>query len=161
MQKWLTSVLILTLAFVAIGHAQRGGRGGPPPPPRPIAGNGIEVPGWWGRMDDVKETNKGLKFAPANGGLHARLGRPTESSTLMQISATTAFPNAGIAEGQGVREAPKAPALDVARGSPSEVEGRKSLSATRLQPQPSYARCSARQASKCITASWLCRRAAF
>jgi len=25
-------------------------------------------------MDDVKETNKGLKFAPANGGLHATTG---------------------------------------------------------------------------------------
>ena len=75
MQKWLASVVILTLAFVAISHAQRGrGAGGPPPPPRPIAGNGVEVPGWWGRMDDVKETNKGLKFAPANGGLHATTG---------------------------------------------------------------------------------------
>ena len=74
MQKWFVSVLILTLTFVAIGQAQRGGRGGAPPPPRPIAGNGVEVPGWWGRMDDVKETNKGLKFAPANGGLHATTG---------------------------------------------------------------------------------------
>lgn len=75
MRKWCASVVILTLAFVAIGHAQRGrGAGGAPPPPRPIAGNGVEVPGWWGRMDDVKETNKGLKFAPMNGGLHATTG---------------------------------------------------------------------------------------
>ena len=75
MQKWFASVLILTFAFVAVGHAQRGaGRGGPPPAPRPVAGNGVEVPGWWARMDDVKETNKGLKFAAANGGLHATTG---------------------------------------------------------------------------------------
>jgi hypothetical protein len=75
MQKWFASVLILTFAFVAVGHAQRGGgRGGPPPAPRPVAGNGVEVPGWWARMDDVKETNKGLKFTAANGGLHATTG---------------------------------------------------------------------------------------
>ena len=65
MQKWLASVVILTLAFVAIGHAQRGrGAGGPPPPPSPVAGNGVEVPGWWGRVDDVKETNDGVEVRP-------------------------------------------------------------------------------------------------
>jgi len=77
MQKWLASVLILTLSFVAIGHAQRGrgaGPGGPPPPPRPIAGNGVEVPGWWARVDDVKEPTTGLKFTPMSGGLHATTG---------------------------------------------------------------------------------------
>src|SRR5262245_18626214 len=77
MQKWLVSVVILSLSFVAIGHAQRGrgaGPGGPPPPPRPVAGNGVEVPGWWGRLDDVKEPMTGLKFAPMNGGLHATTG---------------------------------------------------------------------------------------
>ena len=77
MQKWLVSVVILSLSFVAIGYAQRGrgaGPGGPPPPPRPIAGNGVEVPGWWARLDDVKEPMTGLKFAPMNGGLHATTG---------------------------------------------------------------------------------------
>jgi hypothetical protein len=77
MQKWLASVLILALSFVAIGHAQRGrgaGPGGPPPPPRPIAGNGVEVPGWWARVDDVKEPTTGLKFSPMSGGLHATTG---------------------------------------------------------------------------------------
>jgi len=77
MQKWLASVLILTLSFVAIGHAQRGrgaGPGEPPPPPRPIAGNGVEVPGWWARVDDVKEPTTGLKFSPMSGGLHATTG---------------------------------------------------------------------------------------
>ena len=77
MQKWLVSVVILSLSFVAIGYAQRGrgaGPGGPPPPPRPIAGNGVEVPGWWARVDDIKEPMTGLKFAPMNGGLHATTG---------------------------------------------------------------------------------------
>ena len=77
MQKWLVSVVILSLSFVAIGYAQRGrgaGPGGPPPPPRPIAGNGVELPGWWARLDDVKEPMTGLKFAPMNGGLHATTG---------------------------------------------------------------------------------------
>jgi hypothetical protein len=75
MQKWLVSVVILALSFVAIGQAQRGrGAGGPPPPPRPIAGNGVEVPGWWARVDDIKEPTTGLKFSPMNGGLHATTG---------------------------------------------------------------------------------------
>jgi hypothetical protein len=77
MQKWLTAVVVLALSFVAIGHAQRGrgaGPGGPPPPPRPVAGNGVEVPGWWARVDDPKEPTTGLKFASANGGLHATTG---------------------------------------------------------------------------------------
>lgn len=74
MQKWLTSVVIISLSLVAVGHAQRGRGGGPPPPPRPIAGNGVEVPGWWARVDDVKEPMTGLKFVPMNGGLHATTG---------------------------------------------------------------------------------------
>jgi len=74
MQKWLASVIILTLSFVAIGHAQRGRGGGPPPPPRPVAGNGVEVPGWWGRVDDPKEPTTGLKFSTMSGGLHATTG---------------------------------------------------------------------------------------
>ncbi|HZM95241.1 MAG TPA: hypothetical protein VFB92_17555 [Vicinamibacterales bacterium] len=78
MRKWLASIVILALSFVAIGHAQRGRGagpgGGPPPPPRPIAGNGVEVPGWWARVDDVKEPTTGLKFSPMSGGLHATTG---------------------------------------------------------------------------------------
>jgi hypothetical protein len=75
MRKWLASVVILALSFVAIGQAQRGrGAGGAPPPPRPIAGNGVEVPGWWARVDDIKEPSTGLKFSPMNGGLHATTG---------------------------------------------------------------------------------------
>ncbi len=74
MQKWLASVVILALSFVAIGHAQRGRGGGPPPPPRPVAGNGVEVPGWWGRVDDPKAQLTGLKFSEMSGGLHATPG---------------------------------------------------------------------------------------
>lgn len=74
MQKWLTSVVILALSFAAIGYAQRGRGGGPPPPPRPVAGNGVEVPGWWARVDDPKEQLTGLKFTAMAGGLHATTG---------------------------------------------------------------------------------------
>jgi hypothetical protein len=83
MQKWLVSVAVLALAFTVIGEAQRGGgRGGAPgggrgfggAPARPVAGNGVEVPGWWGRMDNPKEGLTGLKFAPASGGMHATTG---------------------------------------------------------------------------------------
>src|SRR5262245_65572454 len=83
MRKWLTSIVILALTFVAIGHAQRGRGagpgGGPPPPPRPIAGNGVEVPGWWARVDDVKEPMTGLKLSAMSGGMHATTG-PNMSS---------------------------------------------------------------------------------
>jgi hypothetical protein len=74
MQKWLASVVVLALSFVAIGHAQRGRGGGPPPPPRPVAGHGVEVPGWWARVDDPKEPTTGLKFTAMSGGLHATTG---------------------------------------------------------------------------------------
>jgi hypothetical protein len=87
MQKWLVSVAILVLCFMAVGEAQRGrgaGAGGPGgpggpggfggPPPRPVAGNGVEVPGWWARLDDVKEGMKGLKFTSMGSGLHATTG---------------------------------------------------------------------------------------
>jgi hypothetical protein len=74
MQKWLASVVILSLSCVAIGHAQRGRGGGPPPPPRPVAGSGVEVPGWWARVDDPKEGLTGLKFTAMSGGLHATTG---------------------------------------------------------------------------------------
>ena len=77
MQKWLVSVTILALSFLAVGEAQRGrgaGPGGGAPPPRPVAGNGVEVPGWWARLDDVKEPMTGLKFTAMGGGLHATTG---------------------------------------------------------------------------------------
>ena len=81
MQKWLVSVAVLALALTIVGEAQRGGgRGGAPgggrgAPARPVAGNGVEVPGWWARMDNPKEGLTGLKFAPASGGMHAGRAR--------------------------------------------------------------------------------------
>jgi len=71
--------VILAFAFATIGHAQRGRGGGGPggfgaAPPRPVAGNGVEVPGWWARMDDPKEPRTGLRFSAMSGGLHATTG---------------------------------------------------------------------------------------
>jgi len=78
MQKWLVSVAILALSFIAVGEAQRGRGAGPggfgAPPPRPVAGHGVEVPGWWARLDDVKEPTTGLRFTSQGGGLHATTG---------------------------------------------------------------------------------------
>jgi hypothetical protein len=78
MQKWLIAVVVLAVSFIAVAEAQRGGggRGGGRgfAPPRPIAGNGVEVPGWWARLDEPKEGAAGLKFVPMNDGLHATTG---------------------------------------------------------------------------------------
>jgi hypothetical protein len=75
MKKWLVSLAVLALSFTVIGEAQRGRGAGPgAAPPRPVAGSGVEVPGWWARLDDPKEPLTGLKFAPMAGGLHATTG---------------------------------------------------------------------------------------
>jgi hypothetical protein len=39
-----------------------------------VAGNGIEVGGWWARLDDPKESRTGLKFVRMGTGLHATTG---------------------------------------------------------------------------------------
>jgi len=85
MQKWLVAVLMLAVSFIAVAEAQRGGGGaggaggrgggrGFTPPPRPVAGHGVEVPGWWGRTDQPGDATTGLKFVEMNGGLHATTG---------------------------------------------------------------------------------------
>jgi hypothetical protein len=82
MQKWLVVAAILVVSLVAVGEAQRGrggraagpGGGRGPAPPRPVAGNGVEVPGWWARLDDPKEPRAGLRFMPMSGGFHAVTG---------------------------------------------------------------------------------------
>jgi hypothetical protein len=76
MQKWLVTVAILALSFMAVAEAQRGRGAGPGGggPPRPVAGNGVEVPGWWARLDNVKEPTTGLRFTQQAGGLHATTG---------------------------------------------------------------------------------------
>lgn len=75
MKKWLVSVVVLALSLGAIGYAQRGRGAGPAAgPPRPVAGHGIEVPGWWARVDNPKEPMTGLRFIAMNEGLHATTG---------------------------------------------------------------------------------------
>jgi hypothetical protein len=88
MHKWFAAVVVLALTLPAIaqergGGAQQGrGGGGPqgPPggrgaaPPRPAAGQGIEVGGWWARLDDPKEARTGLKFVTMGTGLRATTG---------------------------------------------------------------------------------------
>jgi hypothetical protein len=95
MHKWLAALAIVLLILPALPDAQEGGgggrggaagaRGGGPPagggrggfpaaPPRPVAGNGVELPGWWARLDDPKESRQGLNVTPASGGIHAVTG---------------------------------------------------------------------------------------
>lgn len=72
MHKWLAAAAILLLTLPALAEAQRG-RGGAPPP-RPVAGNGVEVPGWWARIDDPKENRTGLRVTAAGSGVHIVTG---------------------------------------------------------------------------------------
>lgn len=102
MHKWLGAVLILALTVPAIAQDRGGGppqgRGGAPgagapagaapqgrggggpgggrgaAPARPVAGSGVEVGGWWARMDDPKEARTGLRFFTMGTGLHATTG---------------------------------------------------------------------------------------
>jgi hypothetical protein len=71
MHKWLASLAILAFAFPALAEAQ-GDRGGGPA--RPVAGNGVEVPGWWARVDDPAQVKQAMKFAPMGSGIHATTG---------------------------------------------------------------------------------------
>ena len=70
MHKWLAAIAFLLLTVPALPEAQ--GRGGGPA--RPIAGSGVEVPGWWARLDDPKENRAGLKVVPAGSGIHVVTG---------------------------------------------------------------------------------------
>ena len=54
MHKWLASVAILLLTLPVLAEAQGGRGGGAAAPARPVAGNGVEIPGWWARLDDPK-----------------------------------------------------------------------------------------------------------
>ena len=87
MHQWLAAVVILALAIPAIAQDRGGGApqgrggggaggrgGGPPVAARPAAGHGIEVGGWWARLDDPKEGRGGLKFVTMGTGLHATTG---------------------------------------------------------------------------------------
>jgi hypothetical protein len=85
MHKWFAAVVVLALTLPAVAQERGGGagRGGGGPqgpgagrgaPPRPAAGQGIEVGGWWARLDDPKESRAGLKFVTMGTGLHATTG---------------------------------------------------------------------------------------
>jgi hypothetical protein len=84
MHKWLLAAVVLALTLPAIAQDRGGGAGaqgrgagpagGRGAPPRPVAGHGIEVGGWFGRLDDPKESRTGLKFVTMGTGLHATTG---------------------------------------------------------------------------------------
>jgi hypothetical protein len=70
MHRWLVAVVVgLTLSVSAL--AQNRGGGAPQAPP---AGNGIEVAGWWARLDNPKEARTGLKFVTMGTGFRATTG---------------------------------------------------------------------------------------
>jgi hypothetical protein len=72
MHRWLAVVVVVSLSVSAIAQGPPGGRGGAPA--RPVAGNGIDVPGWWARLDNPKEPRTGLKFATMGAGFRATTG---------------------------------------------------------------------------------------
>jgi hypothetical protein len=73
MHKWLASVAIVLLALPTLAEAQGRG-GGAAAPARPVAGNGVDIPGWWARLDDPKEGRQGLKVARTGTSIRATTG---------------------------------------------------------------------------------------
>jgi hypothetical protein len=73
MHKWLASIAILLLSLPALAEAQGRG-GGAGAPARPVAGSGVEVPGWWARLDDPKEGLQGLRLTRTGNSLRATTG---------------------------------------------------------------------------------------
>jgi hypothetical protein len=71
MHKWLAVVVVvaLSVSVIAQGPAGRGGA-----PAGPTAGHGVEVPGWWARLDNPKEPRTGLKFITMGAGFHVTTG---------------------------------------------------------------------------------------
>ncbi len=70
MHRWLVAVVVvLTLSISAIAQNRGGGA-----PPAAAAGNGIEVGGWWARLDNPKEARTGLKFVTMGTGFRATTG---------------------------------------------------------------------------------------
>ena len=73
MHKWLAAFAILLLSLPALAEAQGRG-GGAAAPARPVAGSGVEVPGWWARLDDPKEGRQGLRLTRTGTSLRATTG---------------------------------------------------------------------------------------
>lgn len=74
MHKWLVSVAIVLLILPALAEAQGGRGGGAAAPARPLAGNGVDIPGWWGRLDDPKEGRQGLSVTRQGNAIRATTG---------------------------------------------------------------------------------------
>lgn len=89
MHKWLAAVVVLALSLPAIAQDRGGGTGGRGAgaqgrgagpgggrgaAPRPAAGHGIEVGGWWARLDNPKEPRTGLRFVQEGAALRATTG---------------------------------------------------------------------------------------
>src|SRR5687768_3462587 len=72
MHRWLAVVVVVALSVSAIAQGPPGGRGGGLA--APTAGNGIEVPGWWARLDNPKEPRTGLRFVTMGAGFRATTG---------------------------------------------------------------------------------------
>jgi len=71
MSRWLVVVALIALPLSTIGRAQFG-RGAPPA--RPVAGHGIDVPGWWARMDNPQASGRLMLMSESAAVLHARTG---------------------------------------------------------------------------------------
>ena len=70
MHRWLVAVVVvLTLSLSVLAQNRGGGA-----PQAPTAGNGIEVAGWWARLDNPKEARTGLKFVTMGTGFRATTG---------------------------------------------------------------------------------------
>lgn len=71
MSKWLVAVALVALPLSTVGRAQFG-RGAPPV--RPVAGHGVNVPGWWARMDTPTASGSLMLTSESATVLHARTG---------------------------------------------------------------------------------------
>jgi hypothetical protein len=74
MHKSLAALAILLLTVPALAEAQGGRGGGPPAATRPVAGNGVDIPGWWARLDEPKEGRQGLSVTRKGTTIRATTG---------------------------------------------------------------------------------------
>jgi hypothetical protein len=77
MHRWLAVVVVvlaLSISAIAQDRGRGAGPGGRGAPVGPVAGHGIEVGGWWARLDDPKASRTGLKFVTMGTGFHATTG---------------------------------------------------------------------------------------
>lgn len=70
MSKWLVAAALM-LSLPVAGRAQFGQSA---PQPRTAAGYGVDVPGWWARVDNPHAPLTNLRFAPNGSALHAATG---------------------------------------------------------------------------------------